>query len=44
MFGPEDRRFFTTLMTVGDRYNGIIPRICGAGGKQQICFVGKKII
>lgn len=44
LYGPEDRRFFTRIMSVGERYNGVIPRVCGAGGKQQICYVGKTLV
>lgn len=40
LYGEGDERFVPTLLKVGHKFNGIIPKLCGVGGKQQISYVG----
>lgn len=40
LYGEGDERFFPTLLKVGHKFGGIIPKICGVGGKQQLTYVG----
>lgn len=40
MYGEEDHRYFPTLIKIGERFNGDIPKIAGVGGKPQISYAG----
>lgn len=40
MYGEGDERFFPTLLKVGHKFGGLLPKICGVGGKQQLTYVG----
>lgn len=40
MYGEEDYQFFPELLKVGEKFNGQIPRLNGAGAKHQVTYAG----
>lgn len=43
MYGEGDNHFMPAVLRYLSNHNYKIPRIAGAGGKQQLVYVGKKM-
>lgn len=41
MYGEQDPRFLTNLINAAHKLGGKVPKIGGAGGKQQVVYVGQ---
>lgn len=40
MYGEQDHRFVPGIMKLAHRFDQRIPKLAGAGGKQQLTYVG----
>lgn len=40
MYGEGDQRFVPSIMRLAHRFDQRIPKLAGAGGKQQLTYVG----
>lgn len=40
MYGEADERFVPSLIQLAHRFDQRIPKVAGAGGKQQLTYVG----
>lgn len=40
MYGEGDERYLPTLLKIGHKFGGKLPKLVGVGGKQQLTYVG----
>ncbi|XP_077291622.1 3 beta-hydroxysteroid dehydrogenase/Delta 5--_4-isomerase type 2 [Arctopsyche grandis] len=40
IYGEEDPRFMTSIINVAQKMGGRVPKLAGAGGKQQVVYAG----
>lgn len=44
VYGEQDSNFMTSVLGVAHKFGGRVPKIAGAGGKQQVVYAGNIII